>query len=949
MSETPTQGTVAPHVAHGIVAGRKQELAAIEASLRTVRDGFCVLAIFGEPGIGKTRLWQAAVASARGHGYTVLACRPGEAETDLPYAGLDDLLRPVPSPVLEQLAPPLRHALDVALLRAAPGRAPLRQRAVGLATHDLLSELADDAPVVVAIDDAQWLDTPSRMVLRFALRRLERLPVALVVAVRGDRYSDDVIGLDRVLVEDRGVRLHVGPLDAAVVGEIVADRFALRLSRSELAALHHQSGGNPLFALEIASAMQRGAAPVALGQLLPLPASLRDLLSDRLFHLPGPVRDLLGVVAALSRPTISLVLAALDRPGGVDQLLDRAAAAGVLEVDNERLSFTHPLLRSVLYTDMTVEQRRRLHRRLAEVSIDIEEHARHLALAADGPDALVANALTEAATRARVRGAPDAAADLAEQAVRFTPQDADDDRRARTILAADSHLEAGDTGRARQLLEALVAGTPPGAGRASASLALSRVRSYDGGHVASAEILERALADAAGHDELTAHIERDLSTALVQSGDVREALSHAYAALEASERVGSARLLVPALAGVAMVDFLVGNGLRGDLIDRATALEPNLPTGPSDPGFLPTDLVWGGLLKWADDFDGARARFRALHRRVERLAQESTWGSLLFQAGELELWSGGFEAAETCAMEIDHITERSAQTAQRSHAAYLRAAVAAHRGQLDWAREAGAVALTEADRACDLRFRIRAIALLGFIELAADRPVDALAYLDRASTEYADAGYGDPGVVRFQIDLVEALVAVNELERATTLLAAFEARGRALGRPRVLALAGRGRGLVLGRRGDLQQARAVLQNSVEQLEPLPHAFELARSLLALGVVQRRTKQKRPARESLERAASIFDDLGAASFAQRARAEGARIGGRPSPRNLSPTEAAVADLVGAGLSNAEVAHDLFMSVKTVENTLTRVYRKLGVRSRRDLVRRHLQSPKAEPDR
>ncbi len=930
------------------LVGRDRELAVIGACFDAVSEGLAVLGIVGEAGIGKSRLWQAAVAEARARGYAVLACRPNETDIDLPYTGLDDLLRSVPADLLDTLAPPRRHALDVALLKSEPHGTPLQQRAVGLATLDVIRELVATTPVVVAVDDAHWLDRPSHIVLRFALSRLAQVPVAVVVAVRSDRLSDGVLGLDRVVVEDRGSLLEVGPLSPAMIATIVADRYGLQLARSERAALHRQSGGNPLFALEIAGALRRGSAPAALGAFLPIPENLRDLLSDRLFHLPGPVRDLLGVVAAMSRPTVALAEAALDMPGGIDHLLDRAVAAGVLEVDTERLSFTHPLLRTVLYTDMTVEQRRRLHKRLSEVSTEVEERARHQALAADGPNAVVARALAEAATRARTRGAPDTAAELAEQAVRFTPSNSVDARLERALLAADSLLEAGDTVRARRLLEDVLPGTPPGGARATVSLALGRVRSYDGGHAASAELLERALEGAVGDDVLTARIERDLSTALVQTVDVRRALPHARAALSAAERVGSAQLLVPALAAVAMAEFLVGHGLRHDLMDRATALEAGLPRVPYEPGFLPVDLMWGGLLKWADDFDGARARFAAVRRRAERLAEESTWGSLLFQEGELELWAGHLVAAERCAAEIDEVTERSGQTAQRSHAAYLRAAVAAHRGELGPAHSAAGVALVEADRACDRRFRLRALALLGFTDLSDGRPVDALIHLEQADREHAGAGYGDPGVVRYQLDLVEALVAEGRFDRAAQVLARLEGLGRTLRRPRVLGLTARGRGLLLGAEGRVQEAEALLQQSVDQLETLPHPLELGRSLLTLGVVQRRSKQKRAARETLHRAASIFDDLGARSFAAKARAEAARIGGRAASAGLSTTEARIAELVGSGLTNADVAQTMFMSIKTVENTLTRVYRKLGVRSRRDLVRLHRLGQATPPE-
>jgi DNA-binding CsgD family transcriptional regulator len=919
--------------------GRDREAAAIAELLRAKRSSIAVIGIVGEAGIGKTRLLQAALDEAERRPMRRLWCRPSEAEASLPYAGLDDLLREVPATAFDVLAAPLRHALNVALLRAEPTGSPVAQRAIAMAVCEVLRTLTSKEPLLLAIDDVQWLDPPTAFVLRFSLRRLEHHPLVVLTALRSGGGDALPLGLDRVLIEDRGLVLELAPLEPQVLGQLIASRHGLHLAPSRLRALHHQSGGNPLFALELARASLSGRYAATVDPFLPLSDDLRNMLSGRLECLPRPVRDVLAIAAAVPRPTIQLLKATVDTAADLDALLRTAVGACVLEVDAERVTFTHPLLASVAYDGLRHDERRRLHRRLATVAVELEERARHAALAAEGPDAAVADQLEQAVERASARGAPDSAGQLAELAHRLTPTGLPEAARRRAMLAAENLLNAGDTPRARQVLGELATTVSPGRARAPVLRLLAQVCSYDEGHPSAIPLLRKALAEAGSDTELRAHVERDLTTSIVQAGDVREAVSHALAGLQAAEAVGSPHLIVPALATVAMVDFLVGRGLRTDLLERASTLEPD-PSGiATPPACLPVGLIWGVLLKWADQFEQARDLLDGVRQRAKRLSEESTWGSLLFQLGELELWSGNTAAAQACAAAVEDITNRSGQTAQQTHAVYLHSAIAAQRGELVRARLGAHQALTEAERVGDRRFQLRSLALLGYVEGCSANPRGALAQLEAVAEDNANAGYGDPGVIRFDAELIEALIGTDQLERAEELIAALEGKGTALGRPRVLALTHRCRASLLTAQGNLPGARTSLERAVAAFETLPHPLELGRSLMALGTTRRRLKEKRSAREALERAIDIFAAIDARGFAAQADAERRRISGRATVATLTPTEDQIADMVKAGHTNAEVARAMFLSVKTVENTLTRVYRKLGVRSRHELRNRH----------
>src|SRR5262249_43702419 len=356
----------------------------------------------GRVGVGKRRVWREGVAGAERRGQRVLSCRPVEAEIALPFAALGDLLDGVGDDVFAPLPGPQREALEAALLRTEVHGGPLLGRAVAVALLAVIRGLSAHGELVVAIDDLQWLDTPSADALAFAGRRLQAEPIGFFLARRAGTGAEFPLGLDSALDSSRISRLALDPLDRHALDRLLRTRLGTQFLSPALAELQRVSGGNPFFALELGRAWQARNAPLVAGDALPVPSTLQELLSDRLAGLSAEAGEVVLVVSAGSRPTVELVATAAGRERGI-AAVEEAAAAGIVEVAGDRVIFTHPLLASVVYAEVPPSKRRDLHWRLAEIVGDRDERGRQLALAAAGPDPQVAAELDEAARRAGPR------------------------------------------------------------------------------------------------------------------------------------------------------------------------------------------------------------------------------------------------------------------------------------------------------------------------------------------------------------------------------------------------------------------------------------------------------------------------------------------------------------------------------------------------------------------
>jgi ATP/maltotriose-dependent transcriptional regulator MalT len=909
------------------LVGRDEELRRLARLLDTPEDLPRTAVLVGEAGIGKTSLWLAACDAAEERGYRLVACRPAETETRFSFAGLSDLIGDVLAETLPELPDPQRRALEHALLLADHDGAPVDEHRVAVAFLSTLRTLAAKRSLLVAVDDVNWLDAPSLAVLRFALARLRAERVGAVVASR-DRVPDWLRRTGGLLVE-----IEVGPLSLGALHELLHARLGTPFARPALVRLWETSGGNPFYALELARAVERRGGRIEPGDELPLPDNLEQLVEERLDSVERPAREVTQVVALLAEPTARLVEAALGQ--AAEQGLADALAVRLLELDGERIRFSHPLLASGVVSRMPPKTRRALHARLADIVSDGEERARHLALAATAPDPTVAGALEAAARRADSRGAPAAAAELAQQALRLTlPGDGATVRR-RTVEAAEALYEAGDSERSIGLLEHVLTGVPSGPDRASILLRLAAIRTWATGPREGIARFHEALAQTGGDAELEAEIHLELADALRFATGIGSALPHAEAAIAASDRAGSNELLCRALAVRGLIHFKLGRGIDTEVMARAVALEESLalPAAEWNPKTVLCDQLF-----WSHDLAAARTLAEevrgGLHEREDPYETDLLWYLAL-----IEWRAGSWPRASVLADEAVALAEQTGRSELGPVIEWPRTLIAAHRGFMEEARLSAEDALARAEAAGIGTASAAHAWVLGFIELSLGRPVDALSSLRKARDLRESVGHGEPGQQWEAPDLLDALVAAGDLEEAEAEANRLERRGRALDRPWALAMAVRCRALLVAAAGDPVGAQDLFEQALAEHGRTEDPFQLARTLLVQGATQRRAKQRSAARETLHKAMRIFDDLGSPLWAEQARVELGRIGGRaPSPDALTPTERRVAALVAEGQTNREVAAALFVGERTVESHLTHIYAKLGVRSRTELATR-----------
>ena len=915
--------------------GRETELAHVSRLLEGIPSGPVALILGGEAGIGKSTLWLESLSQARARSYRVLFCRPDESEAKLSYAALGDLLEGVVEESLERLPSPQRSALEVALLRADATGFPPDQRAISTAFHGALLALASGGPLVVAIDDTSWLDAPSARVLEFALRRLNDAPIGLVMTVRAQELHPLPLGLERALSDDRIERVMVGPMTLQATRNLLSSELSARFPRPLLLRIYEASAGNPFLALELGRALVRRGIERVPETNHPVPSNLYEHVTHPLSELPDPVRQVLLVISAASQPTVSLVAGAIGGPTAEDDIED-AFKAGIIEGSGGRVRSTHPLLAAVAYSESSAEARRDVHRRLAAVVVDQEERARHLALAAEGPDEGVAVELEEAARKAAGRGAPDAAAQLSELARELTPSEHAEARIHRTVHAGQYAFEAADMGRAATLLEEAVAAAPIGWLRAEALLFLARIHYHSRDALSARSLAEEALAEASHDPALRTLIQIELAAAAEAVGDHDGARVHAHAAVDLAEDQGDESMLAEGLALVAFYDFVSGKGTQRSVMNRAVGLEEM--GGDLRPLRSPT-FREACVSLWTDDLDAARSTLTDIEKRCRDGGDEGSLAVILFMLALLECWAGAWSEAGRYADESGTITVWTGQQPYRALALSAKALIEAHRGQEQPARTAADEGLELARQSGLKQAGQFNLSALGFLELSLGNAEATDRLLRPLAEGVLEAGIGEPGMLRFLPDEIEALIALGEAEKAHSLLQPFLARAEALGRSWALAAAERSGGLLAASRGELPEALAAFDRALEHHAALEEPFELGRTLLAQGQALRRSKKWRLARDSLGRSLAIFEQLGAALWADKARAEIARVGGRaPGPVGLTPTEQRVADLVASGLTNREAAQALFLSVSTVEANLRRIYQKLGVRSRTELSRK-----------
>jgi DNA-binding CsgD family transcriptional regulator len=925
-------------MAAGIV-GRETELDAVERFLDTLTAGPAGLVIDGEAGIGKSTVWLEGVRSAESRFYRVLQARPAESEAKLSYAALTDLIGEAFDEVHTALPAPQERALATALLRTELGEpADARTTATGLV--GVLTVLAADTPLLVAVDDVQWLDPASVQALAFAVRRLPPR-LGLLLTRRTEIRGEAPLGLGQVLPDDRLQRCVCGPLSFAALHALITTRLGTSPARPTLVRITEACGGNPFFALEIARALARDGRQRSLGDPLPVPPSLQELMARRVGALPALAGEAVLVAASLSRPTLALISEALAPKRDALPALIAAEEAGILASEGERVRFTHPLLASAVYATASPSRRRQLHGRLAEVVADPEERGRHLAFSVTEADEATAARIEEAARRSAVRGAQAAAAELFEQARRLTPADHREAVVRRMLGQAVALHATGEVDGARSLGQQAVDDSPTPSLRARGLLLLADVE-WDAGAVeAVIQRLEEALAAATDDRELHARISMLLVQATVLV-DPKRALEHAKAAQRLLDEERAPGLLAWVLIDRFLAEALLGRGPSRALLERGLELEAR--AGPAVQKH-PVPVIW---FDCTDEFDAARARHALEDAWYRDRGDERTRAERLGYLVLAELRAGRWDLAEQYANQSCGAIEQLDASGPHALAYGWRSLVDAHRGRIQRARSTLQPLIQAAEQTRAAWWVAHLLSALGFVEFAAGDHQASDRALQRMREHFDSIGVVDGLLDRSEPFHVESLLALGQLDRAREALWRLQERGRTLPRRWITVTLPRARALLLTAGGDPQAALAAV-DELDRAAAAELPFELGWALLVRGRLLRRLKRRRSAAETLKEALAIFDRLGAPAWAQQARSELARVGPRRrSPEDLTATELRVAELTAAGLTNREVAEAAFMSPKTVEAHLARVYRKLGIRSRAELgARMHDPAGRTQP--
>jgi DNA-binding CsgD family transcriptional regulator len=402
------------------------------------------------------------------------------------------------------------------------------------------------------------------------------------------------------------------------------------------------------------------------------------------------------------------------------------------------------------------------------------------------------------------------------------------------------------------------------------------------------------------------------------------------------------------LARIAAFEFLHGNGAQFDLLDNAEAL--GSAAGEEPTGRMPLThplLVKGLILKWTDRLDEAREVLTDHYRNALDRGDEASLPFLLYHFSELECWAGNWDTAEEYALEGCRVAEENRQQAMRPASLYSLALVHAYRGHLAQVQDLANEALALCETTGNVPVVLHVLSVLGFAALSVGDYQAAFSHLDRLAEATASFGLGEPGVVRFLPDAIKALAALGQVDRARSLAQQLEAGGKSLGRPWALATGARCRAHLAAIDGDLLSARAACEQALSQHERLPMPFELGRTLLVKGMIERRARQKSEARDSLSQALGIFEGLGAPLWADKARRELSKIAPRAPVDGLTETERRIAALVAQGRTNREVASALFVTENTVQTHIRHIFQKLGVRSRTELAARVVRAQAAAP--
>lgn len=707
---------------------------------------------------------------------------------------------------------------------------------------------------------------------------------------------------------------------------MLSERLGRTPTRQAMVRIQEASGGNPFYALELA----RSLAEDPTRSDLPLPSSLAELVHARVDGVHRDADHVLLAAACIASPTTELVAQAagmeIDR---AVRVLDEAEDKGIVGIEGNRIRFTHPLLARGVYTRASPARRRAMHGRLAEVIDEPEVHARHLALAATTADARTLNSLDAAARMARSRGAPAAAAELLDMAIRLGG-----DSPERRMQLANHQFNSGNASRARALLEDTIAGLGPGVLRAEAKNQLAVVRLSDDSFLEAAALLESVLDEAEADTPLRVQALLSLAYARMNVLQLDAAVRAVEDAVHDAERIGDSHSLSQGLGMRVTLRFMRGEGLDEQNMRRALELQEHRPGIPMS--FRPA--VHNALcLAWSGQLDAAHDKMLSLRQGCIEHGEESELMFLAFHSALIAIWRGDLVEA---ALIGDDTMERSEQMGgdlPLFTALAIRGALAAYAGRADDARRDAHAALEASQRCGSYTLAGLPLTTLGFIEVSVGNHEAALNYVQPLlALVQAAPDATEVFATSFVPDAAEAMARLGRISEAEALSDVMERNGRRLDRPWMLAIGARCRSLLLTAQGDSDGALLAAERAHSEHDRLQMPFERARTQLLLGQLQRKKRKIELATATLREALTAFERIDVPLWDERVRTELGRTditSGRGTL--LTPSEQRVAELAATGMTNREVAGRLFISPKTVEANLSRIYRKFGIQSRAEL--------------
>jgi len=908
-----------------MLLGRDREMAAVERALADARLGrSAALVIRGEAGIGKTSLLRFAVEGAVE--MRVLAARGVQFEADVPFSGLDELLRPTLS-LLERL--PATHARALRSSLGLGERVETDRLLVGAATLGLISGYAEQAPVLVVVDDAQWLDRASAEALAFAARRLLADPVAVLITVRD--------GEDSTLIDAGLPELRLSPLDHAAAAALLERAAADTVDPHVAGAILDTAGGNPLALVELAAEAAK-LAYAAAGSPLPVATTVERAYLRRAVGLPEGARRALLLMAAAG----SADLAAIHRAGDVlglqaPDVHAAEATTGLVVERGGRLEFVHPLARAAVYHAAPPADRREAHRALAAVATDPDDADRrawHLAAAATGRDAAAATALEAAGQRARERAAHASAAAAFEEAARLSePGEA---RMARLLAAAENAWLAGNGGQAIKLLEAARRLDPGGGLRLDIddlaghiALRQGAVREGFRMQVATAQAVQRT-------DRLKAiRILVDAALAAYGAGYPAEILPATEQALKLLRPDDPADVAACVHVVYGALAILAGRGSEGPRHLRASVdLFRSISVASWDPLLFACAGTAGNFLREAET--GRELLSQALSGARE-YAPAAALPTVLFMIGRdaatTERWAEARGYYEEGARLARDTTQFIWLACILTGLAWLDAL----EGRDEDCRSHAAEGRALSERYGMSFYTAWSLTALAELDLGLGRPEAAIVHLVGCQALLAEMQVLDPDLAPAPL-LVDAYLRVGRVDDARTEARDYQQLAEAKGQPFALARAARVRGLLAAD----DEFEAEFEAALRHHDGTPDTFERARTQLCYGERLRRARRRVQARRQLHAALAAFDRLGARPWAARAlteliaSGESARVRDDNSRHSLTPQELQVALALAEGRTTREAAAKLYLSPKTIEYHLRNVYDKLEIRSREELA-------------